>query len=160
MLYLGAGLGLTLVRWVSPRAREAALRGSDGRWLAAIVLVGGVLGPLLMLTGLHRISGVTGSLLVNLEMPFTMLLAVLVFREHLGGGELAGSLLIAAAAVLLGVGSTDGATDAVGAVAVAGAARAQAPRAGPRAATGSSPRSPASTSCKSAGWKPAATWAS
>ena len=40
--------------------------------------------PCLMLTGLTRVSGVTGSLLLNLEAPFTMAIAVLVFREHLG----------------------------------------------------------------------------
>ena len=32
--------------------------------------------PYLMLTGLARVSGVTGSLLLNLEAPFTMLIAV------------------------------------------------------------------------------------
>jgi len=121
LLYLGAGMALTVVRWASPAAREAPLRRSDGSWLAAIALAGGVLGPLLLLTGLDRVSGVTGSLLLNLEMPLTVLLAVLVFREHLGGGELAGTLSIGAAAVLLGVGSAGSSADGVGVAAVAGA---------------------------------------
>ena len=49
-----------------------------------LVLAGGVAGPLLMLFGLQRTSAVTGSLLLNLEAPFTIAIAVLVFREHLG----------------------------------------------------------------------------
>ena len=52
--------------------------------MLGILVVGGLLAPWLMLTGLARVSGVSGALLLNLEAPFTMLLAVLVFREHLG----------------------------------------------------------------------------
>ncbi len=37
-----------------------------------------------MLFGLERLSGVLTSLLLNLEAPFTVLVAMLVFREHLG----------------------------------------------------------------------------
>jgi drug/metabolite transporter (DMT)-like permease len=121
LLYLGAGIALTVARWASSGAREAALRRSDGPWIAATLVAGGVLGPLLMLTGLHRISGVTGALLLNLEMPFTVLLAVLLFREHLGGWELTGGLFIGAAAVFLGMGPTEGLADGVGVAAVAGA---------------------------------------
>jgi len=38
-----------------------------------------------MLIGLARLSAVAGALLLNLEAPFTILLAVLLFGEHLGG---------------------------------------------------------------------------
>ena len=47
--------------------------------LAVIAVVGGMLSPLAMLTGLQRVSGVSGSLLLNLEAPFTMLIAGLLF---------------------------------------------------------------------------------
>jgi drug/metabolite transporter (DMT)-like permease len=87
LLYLGAGLGLALARlWPGRRgeAAEASLAGKDLPIMAAIVVIGGMVSPFLMLTGLARVSGVTGSLLLNLEAPFTMAIAVLLFGEHLG----------------------------------------------------------------------------
>ncbi|MGH7231553.1 MAG: DMT family transporter, partial [Nitrospiraceae bacterium] len=64
-----------------------------------ILLTGGILGPVLLLVGLQRLSAVVGSLLLNLEAPFTILLAVGFFREHLGRRE-AGAILL----ILLGAG--------------------------------------------------------
>ncbi|HZE88301.1 MAG TPA: DMT family transporter, partial [Verrucomicrobiae bacterium] len=89
LLYLGAGLGLVVygaaVRAVSRRpSHEASLRREDLPIIAGIVLAGGVLAPVLMLDGLSRISAVSASLLLNLEAPFTILLALIVFGEHLG----------------------------------------------------------------------------
>jgi drug/metabolite transporter (DMT)-like permease len=40
-----------------------------------------------MLIGLTRVPGVVGSFLLNLEAAFTMLIAVLVYRERLGKYE-------------------------------------------------------------------------
>lgn len=108
LLYIGGGIGLLgvsgVLRWWSRgrgRPGEAALRASDTGLLAAIVVAGGIAGPVLMLVGLGRVSGVVGSLLLNLEAPFTMLLAVVVFREHLAGHALAGGGLVVAGAALL-----------------------------------------------------------
>lgn len=104
LLYLGAGLALTLYRAARPRraaAQEAPLGTNDIPALAGIALFGGVVGPLLMLFGLSRVSGFAGSLLLNLETPFTMLLAVMLFREHLSRGEVLGALLIVLGAGLL-----------------------------------------------------------
>jgi drug/metabolite transporter (DMT)-like permease len=70
LLYLGAaGLlpifrGLAVVRVL--QSSEAKIRSSDARTLCAVVVFGGVLGPVLMLFGLTRISALTGSLLLNL----------------------------------------------------------------------------------------------
>ncbi|HEV3110203.1 MAG TPA: hypothetical protein VGY99_06890 [Candidatus Binataceae bacterium] len=44
---------------------------------------GGILGPILMLFGLRHLSAVAGSLLLNLEGPFTALIAIGLLREHL-----------------------------------------------------------------------------
>jgi len=104
LLYLGAGLGLTLYGLVRPRsrvAREARLTRRDLGLLAGVALCGGILGPVLMLVGLGRVSGLAGSLLLNLEAPFTMLLAVLFFREHLGRRGLVAALLIIGGGLLL-----------------------------------------------------------
>ena len=87
LLYLGAGLALSVVllRRAPDAAHETPLRRQDAAPLAGIVALGGMLGPVLMLMGLARLSAVAGSLLLNLEAPFTILLAVLLFGEHLGG---------------------------------------------------------------------------
>src|SRR6187402_2267731 len=84
LLYLGSGLGLSIVRIFRRPTTEAPLSKRDVPTLAVVAISGGVLGPLLMLIGLGRVSAVAGSLLLNLEGPFTMAIAVLVFREHLG----------------------------------------------------------------------------
>jgi drug/metabolite transporter (DMT)-like permease len=84
LLYLGAGLAATVARASRASKSEAPLRPSDLPALLGLILVGGLLGTTLMLYGLARLSGVAGALLVNLETPFTVLLAVLLFRDHLG----------------------------------------------------------------------------
>jgi drug/metabolite transporter (DMT)-like permease len=104
LLYLGAALALWTVRlfWTAPH--EAPLGRRDLLPLAGIVALGGVAGPVLMLAGLRELSAVTGSLLLNLEAPFTMLLAVMVFREHLPRRALLGAALILAGALCLRTG--------------------------------------------------------
>ncbi|WP_437811738.1 DMT family transporter [Sorangium sp. So ce1078] len=124
LLYLGAGVGLTLIRLLAardPTPREAALRGTDVALLAGVVLFGGLLGPVLMLFGLARVSGLAGSLLLNLEAPLTMALAVLLFREHLGGRAAGAAVLIVAGAALLGVRPGELHASATGVAAIAGA---------------------------------------
>jgi len=54
-----------------------------------------------MTVGLHRVPAVTGSLLLNLEAPGTIVLAVVLFGEHLGRREVLGASLVAVGAVLL-----------------------------------------------------------
>ena len=80
---------------------EAPVRRADAGLLAGVILTGGMLGPFLMLWGLERLSGVLTSLLLNLEAPFTVLIAILVFREHLVRLELAGVLVIVVGAGIL-----------------------------------------------------------
>ena len=79
VLYLSAGIVLSLIGPLRDRSAEAPLRPGDAPVLAAIAVLGGIIGPVLMLYGLARVSGVTGALLLNLEAPATILLAVCVF---------------------------------------------------------------------------------
>src|ERR1700732_1599612 len=71
LLYLGAGIGLAAVHLgravLGLPALEAPLRTTDLPWLAAVVVFGGVLGPLLLMLGLARTEAASGSLLLNLE---------------------------------------------------------------------------------------------
>jgi drug/metabolite transporter (DMT)-like permease len=96
LLYLGAGLGLGLLRWARPNA-EASLQRIDYPWLGAVVVMGGIVGPLLLMFGLARTSASQASLLLNLEGLATMGLAWLVFKENVDR-----RLLLGAAAILLG----------------------------------------------------------
>ncbi|HEX7476595.1 MAG TPA: EamA family transporter [Polyangiales bacterium] len=121
LLYLGAGVALHAWRTVRPATREAPLGRQDLPALVSVVVAGGVLGPLLMLVGLNRVSAVAGSLLLNLEGPFTIALAVLLFREHIGRYGIAASLLIVTGAALLQLQPGQLALDAWGAAAIAAA---------------------------------------
>jgi drug/metabolite transporter (DMT)-like permease len=123
VLYLSAGLVLSAIGPLRERSAEAPLRLGDAPVLAAIAVLGGIIGPVLMLYGLSRVSGVTGALLLNLEAPATILLAVCIFGEHLGRREtLAAALVIAGAAILaVGPASRGSGGSQGGAVALAGA---------------------------------------
>jgi drug/metabolite transporter (DMT)-like permease len=102
LLYLGAGIGLTFARLFRKGERqEAPLRRDDLPKLVAMVLTGGVAAPILLLWGLSRVSGVVGSLLLNLEQLFTIGIAVVLFKDHLGkAGMIAAGLLVLGAGMV------------------------------------------------------------
>ena len=52
--------------------------------LLAVALLGGVVAPALLVWGLSRTDGARASLALGIEMPFTVLLARLLFREPIG----------------------------------------------------------------------------
>lgn len=111
LLYGGAALVLWPLRLVQPTAtQEAPVQPSDWKALAALTLLGGVIGPLALVHGLALLPAASSSLLLNLETVFTLLIAVVIGKEHLGRrGLLAAALTLAGAAVLSG-GSLAGST--------------------------------------------------
>jgi drug/metabolite transporter (DMT)-like permease len=123
LLYLGAGLGLWTFESLRDRLRsvlprESGLRHSD-RWiLAGIVLTGGILGPVLMLSGLSRLTAITGSLLLNFEAPLTMIMAILIFGEHLTRLETAAAALIVLGGIVLNYHGVEAYPDVVGVLAI------------------------------------------
>lgn len=121
LLYLGAAAALCLVRLLRPDPAEARLRRSDAGALAAVSVLGGVVGPLLMLVGLERLTAVVGSLLLNLEAPLTALVAVLLFGEHLGRLAATALALVVAGAAMLQLHPSDFGGDLLGAASIAGA---------------------------------------
>ena len=124
LLYVGAGVGL-LVVGVVPRLRglghEARIRRSDLGYLAGVVVLGGMVGPAAMMYGLSRISATTGSLLLNLEAPLTILVAVAFFGEHLGARGALAALLVLAGACVLGYTPGELRGDLYGVLLIAGA---------------------------------------
>lgn len=115
LLYAGAGIGLAIAHLLRTLSRagppEAPLRRPDLPWLAAIVVTGGILGPVLLMFGLARSGAASASLLLNLEGVATLGVAWLVFREHVDRRLLLGALSIIAGAVLLSWQGQDAAFD-------------------------------------------------
>ncbi|MDW3178274.1 MAG: DMT family transporter [Acidimicrobiia bacterium] len=99
LLYLGAGVAVTPSVLRSPPTMLAVQR--DWRPATVAVLVGGALGPALLVAGLARTSAASASILLNLELAATVLLAATVFREHLGTKLVAGAAIVTAAGVIL-----------------------------------------------------------
>ncbi len=97
LLYLGSGLGLSIVAAVRSRGdqpKEASLGRRDIPWLAAAIVFGGIVGPVLLMVGLGRTPASSASLLLNLEGVFTALLAWVVFHENVDRRIAIGMLLI------------------------------------------------------------------
>jgi len=84
LLYLGQGLGCTAIWLTCPRARmrEASLTRRDVPWLAAAITCGGIIAPILLMTGFSLTPASTASLLINLEVAFTAIIAWFVLHEN------------------------------------------------------------------------------
>ncbi len=121
LLYLGAGLGLTLVRVLRPAAPRARLARGEWPWLAGAVLFGGVVGPVLLMLGLARMPASGAALLLNAEAVFTAVIAWVVFRENVDRRIFIGMLAIVAGALVLSWPGRPGFGDLLPALAVLGA---------------------------------------
>lgn len=82
LLYLGSGIGLTLIRFFRDRGWQSPnLTIAEWPWLLGAIFFGGVLGPIALLIGLGHTTGSIASLLLNLEAVLTAVIAWVVFRE-------------------------------------------------------------------------------
>lgn len=117
LLYVGAGLVVLPAVWCHPPARVAVCR--EWRRAATAVIAGGAVAPVLLVAGLARTTAASASLLLNVELVATVVVAALAFREHLGGRFLTSAGLIVVAGALLtwqaGAGVDTGALLVVGA---------------------------------------------
>jgi drug/metabolite transporter (DMT)-like permease len=120
LLYLGAGAGLTIVARLRKRPWPI-FKKPDALRLACIAVVGGFVAPVLLLFGLTRVSGIAGSLLMNLESVFTIILATWLFGEQLRRSEWIGVGVIVIGAALLAYRPGEAQADLIGAVAIAAA---------------------------------------
>ena len=100
LLYTGSGIGLSIYRIVR-RARRVTLTRRELVPLLGAILSGGVVGPVLLMTGLVNMPASGASLLLNAEGVFTALLAWFVFKENFDRRVALGMLAIVAGAVVL-----------------------------------------------------------
>ncbi len=125
LLYLGSGLGLAGAqlarRALTHRPTESPLRRRDFPWLALVAVVGGIVGPVLLMMGLSATPASTAALLLNLEGLATMAIAWLAFRENVDRRVLLGALAILAGAALVSWQGGPSGGIGWGALAIAGA---------------------------------------
>jgi drug/metabolite transporter (DMT)-like permease len=121
LLYAGACLSALLLRLLSP-AKGRALDRSHLPRLAVIAVLGAALAPVLLAWGLQRSGATTGSLLLNFEAVFTVILAGIAHKEPIGGRVLLAVTLMVVAGALLAIDGAIGARGSTaGALAVVGA---------------------------------------
>lgn len=102
LLYLGSGLGLSMVRCIRDKGfKNPHLTASEWPWLVGAITFGGVLAPIALVLGLTLTSGSVASLLLNLEAALTAALAWLVFKEHTEKRMVLGMLAIVLGGALL-----------------------------------------------------------
>jgi drug/metabolite transporter (DMT)-like permease len=121
LLYTGAAV----VGLVSQSKDEAKLRRAHLGRIVAVAVLGAGLAPAALAWGLARTSGTAASLMLNLEAVFTLVLARLFYKEHVGRRVAAAAALLVAGGGLLVFDrgeSPGGVTHVIGLVAVAGAA--------------------------------------
>lgn len=100
LLYLGSGVGLLLLR-IARLDPPVSLPKTEWRWLAAAILSGGIVAPVLLLIGLMHVGAASASLLLNAEAVFTALLAWFVFKENFDRRIAFGMLAIVLGALVL-----------------------------------------------------------
>jgi drug/metabolite transporter (DMT)-like permease len=105
---------------LAPRdGNEAPVRRADAARLVAVAFLGAVVAPVALAWGLQRTSGVTASLLLNLEAVFTVVLARAVWREPIGWRvAIAAGAMVAGGALLVADGRAASAAGGWGTIAV------------------------------------------
>jgi drug/metabolite transporter (DMT)-like permease len=99
LLYIGAGLAVAPA--VARRPPSANAWRRDRRAALGAVVAGGAIGPVLLMAGLAHASAASASVMLNLELAATVVLAATLFREHLGGRLVAAAGLVTLAGVVL-----------------------------------------------------------
>lgn len=127
LLYCGAGLGVAVLRRMArpmiadKAAIETPLSSADMPWLAGAIVAGGIVGPILLMTGLSRTDAAAASLLLTLEGVATALLAWFVFHESFDRRIALGMACLVGGAAVLSWSGTPTLSGLVGPLAIVGA---------------------------------------
>lgn len=110
LLYAGAALASLF--WSVRSSKEAPLRALHARRLVGVALLGAVVAPACLAWGLQRTQGTIASLMLNTEAVFTVILARVLYREHVGVrvGVAVVLMLLAGALLVAGPGHTSAAS--------------------------------------------------
>ncbi len=118
LLYAGAAA----VGFVSRSAKEAQLRRVHVPRVLMVAMLGAGLAPAALAWGLAHTSGTAASLMLNLEAVFTLVLARILYQEHVGRRVALAATLLVLGGVLLVIDhgrSDETGAGAIGLVAVA-----------------------------------------
>jgi len=99
LLYVGAAIAVVPFVGRTPPPRHAVRAALPN--LSIAVVLGGAVGPVLLAAGLGLLPAATSSLLLNLELVFTIIVASIVFNEHLGRNVIIGTVLVVVGTIVL-----------------------------------------------------------
>lgn len=106
LLYIGAGIGMSLLRMVQKaagvRIQEQKLTRSDLPYTIAMVVLD-IAAPIALMSGLQRTTAANASLLNNFEIVATTLIALCFFHEKVSGRLWIAVILITIASMILSV---------------------------------------------------------
>ena len=121
LLYLGSGLVLAASMLAWPTRHQAPLTRGELPAMAGAILFGGGLGPLLLMIGLRTTRAPTASLLLNLEVVLTAVIAWAAFHENVDRRIAVGFGFIVAGGVVASWRGDGAAGIPIGAVTIVGA---------------------------------------
>ncbi len=121
LLYLGSGIGLGLAKLLRDRNWHAGLLKNEWGWLIGAIVFGGILAPVLLMTGLTQTSAASASLLLNLESVLTAVLAWVFFKEQTDKKIVLGMFMIVTGGILLSLSKQTTLENLVGSAAIAAA---------------------------------------
>ncbi|MBO4387525.1 MAG: DMT family transporter [Treponema sp.] len=112
LLYLGAGLGMIPLCFAKTKTSGSAPRKitrKDFPYIAGMVALD-IAAPILLMTALTKVSAANISLINNLEIVATSVIAFLIFKEKISARLWLGILLASAAGVILSFEGSDSLT--------------------------------------------------
>lgn len=122
LFYCGAGVGIALLRRAKTNtSADESLGRKDLPWLGAAIVSGGIIGPLLLMSGLSMTDAAEASLLLTLEGVATALIGWFVFRENFDARVALGMVFLAAGALTLAWTRQPSFSGVLGPLAIAGA---------------------------------------
>ncbi len=104
LLYLGAGIGMCIVYGIRKvfikKEKEESLAKTDLKYVIGMIILD-ILAPIFLLIGLSQSNSSSISLLNNLEIVATSLIALIIFKEKINLKLWIGIILITLASMLL-----------------------------------------------------------
>ncbi len=122
LLYLGAGIGMLIVRTASVKTRdeERELTRGDMPYILAMIALD-IAAPILLMHGLLNSTASSVSLLNNFEIVATTLIAMIIFGERVSRNSAVAIILITISAFILASTGSDGFEISMGSLSVLGA---------------------------------------